>query len=307
MNSTAQQEKVEELSHHHDYIGDKFRQSEKRIWLVIFLTLITMTAEIMAGSYYRSMALLADGWHMGSHALALSVAAFAYYFARKHAQNPKYSFGTGKVSSLGGFASAILLGLVALGLIYESGNRLLQPVMIDFDNAILVAVIGLFVNLISAVILAGGRFDHHHMHEAGKDHNLKAAYLHVLSDALTSLAAIFALVMGKIWGVVWMDPVMGIVSSVIILRWGVQLIGQTSGVLLDSDVDVDIVNKVRDVVGKDAPTEIADIHVWRIGPNELASIITVVSTDPQAPDYYKNLLREVPELIHITVEVYKAS
>jgi cation diffusion facilitator family transporter len=281
-------------------------QAERNTRRVILLTLSMMIVEIAAGSIFGSMALLADGWHMGTHAAALGITAFAYYYARKHSDNPNYSFGTGKVGVLGGFGSAVVLAVIALLMGVESVQRLVSPVTIRFNEAIAVAVIGLAVNLISAYLLCGR---HHHSHQDGSDHghnhdhNLRAAYLHVLADALTSLLAIVALTTGKAFGWVWMDPIMGIVGALIISRWSYGLLVDTGKVLLDRDVNAEAVAEIRSIVESDSDNRVADLHVWRVGSHHLAAIVSIVTHYPKSPDHYKKLLADYHEMAHVTVEV----
>ena len=280
--------------------------AERNTRRVILLTLTMMVIEISAGYIFGSMALLADGWHMGTHAAALGITAFAYYFARKNEENPNYSFGTGKVGVLGGFGSAVVLAVIALLMGVESVQRLFSPVAIRFNEAIAVAVIGLAVNLISAYLLRG-RHQHAHGHGAGhdhhRDHNLRAAYLHVLADALTSLLAIVALTTGKAFGWIWMDPVMGIVGALIISRWSYGLLVDTSKVLLDRDVNVDAVREIQKIVESDSDNRVTDLHVWRVGDHHLSAIISIVTHYPKPPEHYKQLLAGYHEIAHLTVEV----
>jgi len=280
--------------------------AERNTRRVILLTLAMMIIEITAGYIYGSMALLADGWHMGTHAAALGIAAFAYYFARKNAENPNYSFGTGKVGVLGGFGSAVVLAVIAVLMGVESVGRLFSPVTIRFNEAIAVAVIGLAVNLISAYLLRG-QHQHSHDHDAGHnhhhDHNLRAAYLHVLADALTSLLAIAALITGKAFGWIWMDPVMGIVGALIISRWSYGLLVDTSKVLLDRDVNVNAVKEIQSIVESDSDNRVTDLHVWRVGSHHLSAIISIVTHYPKPPEHYKKLLAGYDEMAHLTVEV----
>ena len=280
--------------------------AERNTRRVILLTLAMMIIEITAGYIYGSMALLADGWHMGTHAAALGITAFAYYFARKNAENPNYSFGTGKVGVLGGFGSAVVLAVIAVLMGVESVGRLFSPVTIRFNEAIAVAVIGLAVNLISAYLLRG-QHQHSHDHDAGHnhhhDHNLRAAYLHVLADALTSLLAIAALITGKAFGWIWMDPVMGIVGALIISRWSYGLLVDTSKVLLDRDVNVNAVKEIQSIVESDSDNRVTDLHVWRVGSHHLSAIISIVTHYPKPPEHYKKLLAGYDEMAHLTVEV----
>jgi len=271
------------------------------------LTLSMMIIEITAGYLFGSMALLADGWHMGTHAVALGIAAFAYIYARRHSDNPSYSFGTGKVGVLGGFASAVVLAVIAVLMGVESIQRLVAPQPIRFNEAIVVAFVGLAVNVISALLLQE-RHDHSHEHGHGSannfhDHNLRAAYLHVLADALTSLLAIIALFTGKAFGWVWMDPIMGIVGGLIISRWSYGLLIDTGKVLLDRDVNPEAVEEIRSVIEADSDNRVSDLHVWRVGSHHLSAIVSVVTHFPKAPEHYKKLLSDYNEIVHVTVEV----
>ncbi len=296
---------LDRWQHRHTFGTDERRGAEQRTWWVIGLTATMMVVEIAAGLVFGSMALLADGWHMATHAAALGITAFAYVYARRHADNPRYSFGTGKVGALGGFASAVGLAVVALFVFGESLVRVASPVAIRFDEAIAVAVVGLAVNLLSALILR----DHHDHSEAGDhhDHNLRGAYLHVLADALTSVLAIVALTAGKHLGWVWMDPAMGIVGSLVIARWSYGLLRDTSGVLLDAEVPAERRDDIRAVIEADADNRVADLHIWRVGPRHLAAVISVVTHQPRAPEHYKALLREHGDLVHITIEVHRSA
>jgi cation diffusion facilitator family transporter len=243
---------------------------------------------------------------MGTHAVALGITALAYYFARRHADNPRFTFGTGKVGELGGFASAMVLAVVAILMATESMQRLISPQPIRFNQAIAVAVIGLIVNVVSAVMLQD-RHPHEHDDPNAKahhhDHNLRAAYLHVLADALTSLLAIVALLTGKAFGWVWMDSSMGIVGAVIIIRWAYGLLMDTGRVLLDRDVDPQLVSDIVRRIETESDNRVSDIHVWRVGANSLSAILSVVTHHPQPPEHYKRLLEDFDELEHVTVEV----
>ena len=274
---------------------------------VVLLTAAMMVVEIAAGLWYGSMALLADGWHMGTHVAALGITVFAYRYARRHADDPRYSFGTGKIGVLGGFAGAVALAVVALVMAAECVARFLSPVAIRFNEAILVAVVGLGVNLLSAFILSSrhpeaeiaGDHDHHH------DHNLRAAYLHVLADALTSVLAIIALSFGKALGWVWLDPVMGMVGAVVILRWSYEFTHDTSAILLDGAVPIETLSGIRSAIEAEDDNQVADLHVWRISPRHLAAAISVVTPAPRAPSHYRALLAGFEALAHITVEVHR--
>lgn len=302
-------ESLDQWKHDHDFNIDT-SQGEKRTRLVVLLTACMMVIEITAGYLFGSMALLADGWHMGTHVAALAISLFAYRYARQHADNPAYSFGTGKVSALGGFSSAVALALVAVLMGLESLHRLLFPETIQFNQAILVAVIGLLVNLLSAWLLHGGaaHSHHHHHHDAARDdhhhdHNLRAAYLHVIADALTSVLAIIALVTGKYFDWLWMDACMGLVGAALITRWGYGLLKETSRVLLDSAPDANTLAQIGQAIESDADNRITDLHVWRLGPRSYGVIISLVTHQPRDPEHYKALLKDFGELRHITIEV----
>ena len=294
--------------HSHNF-GVDSAQNKSKVKIVFWLTTIIMVLEIAAGTWSGSMALLADGWHMGTHSAAFLIAIFAYSYAKKNADNRSFSFGTGKVNYLGGFASAIALAIVALLMILESVQRIIEPNNIHFNEAIIVAVVGLIVNIVSAFILKDdhhhhdhhGDSDHHHDH----DHNMKAAYLHVLADALTSVLAIVALLTGKYMGIIWIDPVMGIVGAIVILHWSYGLIKESSTVLLDKSVDVSTFEKISQTLDK-KNTIINDIHVWKIASTHQAAILSVSSPSPLSTEEYKKILLEsLPQLSHMSVEVNK--
>nr|WP_300314314.1 CDF family Co(II)/Ni(II) efflux transporter DmeF [Halomonas sp.] len=307
---------VDDWKHEHVFAQDQVRAGERRTLIVVVLTLVTMIVEIIAGISYGSMALLADGLHMGSHATALSISAFAYIYARRHARDRRFSFGTGKVNALGGYTGALLLFGFALVMAVESVVRLFNPVEIVFNSAILVAVIGLLVNGISAWILSvgdrhhgQGHFHHHAHHDhshAGHehhDHNQRSAYLHVLADALTSFMAIFALLTAKYLEWSWIDPAMGILGAVLIIRWAISLLRDTSGVLLDRQVS-EFDAEIREVIEKGGMDRISDLHLWTIAPGMHAGIIALVSDMPQAPHVYREKIQQrLPQLVHITIEV----
>ena len=297
--------------HDHGFAAGHGSRGERRTRWVVGITLVMMTGEIVAGLAFGSMALLADGWHMGTHAAALGVAVFAYRYARKHATDPRYSFGTGKVGALGGFASAVGLAVVAAFVFGESVARLAQPVAIRFDEAIGVAVLGLAVNIACALLLRDDDHEHgHHPHgyeheaHAHRDHNLRAAYLHVVADALTSVLAIVALLAGKTLGFTWMDPVMGIVGSIVIARWSLGLMRDTSAVLLDAEVAASRREAIRAVLEAQDDNRVSDLHVWRVGPRHLAAIVSVVTAEPRGAAHYKELLGGFEDLVHVTVEVH---
>jgi cation diffusion facilitator family transporter len=257
-----------------------------------------MVAEILAGWVFGSMALLADGWHMATHVAAFGITLFAYRYARKNVNNPQYTFGTGKVSVLGGFASAVALAVIALIMALESLIRLGSTYTIQFNEAIAVAIIGLSVNLLSAWLLEDDHdHDHHH------DHNLQAAYIHVLADALTSLLAIVALSAGKFFGWVWLDAVMGIVGAGVISKWAYNLLKDTGRILLDGSTDKQTRLAILNAIESDGDNLVADLHLWYLSPEHLAATISLVTHYPQAPDHYKSLLDSIPSLAHVVIEV----
>lgn len=265
-----------------------------------------MAIEIVTGMVFGSMALLADGLHMASHTTALFINVFAYIYARRHAHDAQYSFGTGKVNALGGFTGAVLLAVFAAMMAWGSVGRLIHPVVIAFNQAIFVAVIGLIVNGVSVMIL--GHQDHHHTHEHSghhHDHNLRAAYFHVLADALTSILAIIALMAAKYFDLIWMDPLMGIVGAVLVCRWSLGLLRDTSAILLDKQGSDDLERKIKESIENAGDHRIADLHLWAVGPNIYSVIISVVAHHPQPPAYYKKLLPPDCGLAHVTVEVHQ--
>jgi cation diffusion facilitator family transporter len=293
--------------HEHDFLADRHRVNERRTQFVIALTAAAMIVEILAGIAYGSMALLADGWHMASHVCALGLTALAYYLARKYRRNPKFTFGTGKIGDLAGYSSAMLLAVIAVLMAYESLQRLLDPVTIRFNEAILVAVFGLVVNLLSALILKEHPDSHRHpdhgAHHHHLDHNLRAAYLHVLADSLTSLLAIVALVGGKIWGWAVLDPIMGIVGAAVITRWSWTLLRDSGRVLLDQTTDRWIADQIRERLTSAGDVTIEDFHLWRVGAGHFSAIISLTSSGKWGPRDYKNLLRGISGLSHVTIEV----
>lgn len=297
--------------HSHDFVSIN-RRGEIRTKWVLLLTFTTMIVEIIAGMRFHSMALLADGWHMATHVLAFMIAIFAYRYSRVHEQDQTFAFSAAKVSVLGGFASSIALAMVAFMMMVEAGERLLSPQNIHFDEAIWVAVAGLMINLLSALILSD-HHDHshahehhhheHHDHHHHHDHNLRAAYLHVLADALTSVLAIIALIAGKYYGLIWLDAVMGMVGSLVILSWAWGLIKDTSPVLLDQGIDGQYQQAIRETLESEGQCRVSDLHIWRVSPSHHAAIIVVVSQSPQPPVYYKRLLTDFAHLDHMTIEV----
>lgn len=309
--------------HDHTFGHSQKRPGESATLTVIAITAVMMVVEIGAGIAFGSMALLADGLHMASHALALGIAAFAYVYARRHADDPRFSFGTGKVSALSGFTSALLLLGFAAVMAVESVQRLLAPVDIAFGQAILVAVIGLVVNGVSMFLLGGhghhdghdhsdhhdeedghGRAHHDHAHHHHGDHNLRAAYLHVLADALTSLLAIFALLAARYLGWQWMDPLMGIVGAALVARWSVSLVRQSARVLLDFQGPESMRAAIRKSIESEAGSRVTDLHLWVIGPNLYALEMAVCSPTPRAAAEYRARLPAIAGLAHVTIEVH---
>ncbi|MBE9047618.1 CDF family Co(II)/Ni(II) efflux transporter DmeF [Pleurocapsales cyanobacterium LEGE 10410] len=296
---------LEQWQHSHDFLLDR-EESENRTKIVTVLTAVTMVVEIVTGLLFGSIALLADGWHMTTHVAAFSITLFTYRYARKNVNNPQYTFGTGKVGVLGGFASAVALGVIALVMALESGMRLFDPHQIQFNQAIAVAIIGLIVNLISAWLLQD-HHDHHHHHEHEhhhhQDHNLQAAYVHVLADALTSILAIAALCGGKFLGWIWLDAMMGFVGAAVITKWAYNLIKDTSSILLDGTVDKQTRLAVLTAIEEDADNRVADLHLWYLSQDSIAIMISLVTHYPRSPEHYKNLLRHIPSIVHVAVEV----
>jgi cation diffusion facilitator family transporter len=290
---------VHPWKHEHTFGQDLARPGERRTLIVIALTATMMIVEVCAGLVYGSMALLADGLHMASHAVAIGITAVAYAYARRHAADSRFSFGTGKVNSLAGFTGAVLLAVFALFMATESVQRLVHPVSIAFNEAIAVAIVGLLVNGFCGFLLHGGH-DHH-------DHNLRSAYLHVLADALTSALAIFALLSAKFFSLVWMDPLMGIVGAILVTRWSVGLLKQSSRVLLDHQAPSSLRTAIREAIEASADNRVADLHVWSIGPGVYAAIVGVVTDAPRSAAAYKELLPAGLGVAHLSVEVHHCS
>jgi cation diffusion facilitator family transporter len=294
--------RVERAQRHDFELGNPL--GERRAWIVVGLTSAMMLAEIAVGLWSGSMALLADGWHMATHAVALGVTGFAYMLARRESRDARYAFGTWKIEVLGGFASAMVLGVVALYVAFESVQRALAPVELHYREAIWVATLGLVVNLVCALIL---RHDHEHERVSGHDHahdlNLRAAYLHVLADALTSVLAIAALLGVRLLGWRWLDPAMGLVASLLVARWAVQLVRETSRVLLDGEMAHPIVADIRARFETDHDSRVCDLHVWRVSRTQFACVATVVSDLPRQAQEYRERLQDLPQLVHVTVEV----
>ena len=301
------------FTHDHLFLGAAHDDNARRTLWVVALTFVMMIGEIAAGYITGSMALLADGFHMATHAGALGIAAAAYSFARRHANNSRFSFGTGKVGDLAAFASAVVLGLVSLGIAGESILRLFQPTTVAFTEATVIAVVGLAVNIVSAFLLAGNHghhghdhhdhsHDHHHHHH---DNNLRSAYFHVLADALTSVLAIAALLAGRYLGWVWLDPVIGIVGAIVIARWAYGLMRDSAAVLLDT-TDEHVAAEIRELLESTDDVRISDLHVWQVGPEARAAIVSVVAAASVSADAIRERLAPVHELSHLTVEYRSA-
>jgi cation diffusion facilitator family transporter len=302
----------------HTHVFDEGNPLAERntLWAVV-LTATMMVAELVGGWIYNSMALLADGWHMSSHALALGLSVVAYAAARRFASDGRFAFGTWKIEVLGGYTSAILLMLVAAVMLYQSVERLFSPVAIHYDEAIAIGLVGLLVNLACVWLLRGGHQHHHDRghahghghahtadHEGHEDLNLRAAYMHVLTDAATSVLAIFALVGGKLWGANWLDPAMGIVGAGLVAAWAYGLLRDAGRVLLDAEMKAPVVEEIRDVIAASPiKATICDLHAWRVGKGKYACIVSLATSELVAPDYFKTRLRVHEELVHISVEV----
>ena len=300
---------LDDLAHSHVFNeGNPLAERNTR-WAVV-LTAAMMVAEIAGGWMFNSMALLADGWHMSSHALALGLSVLAYAAARRFAHDSRFAFGTWKIEVLAGYTSALFLVLVAGVMLFQSVERLLTPQSIHYDEAIAIGVVGLLVNLACAWLLKDGH-GHHHQHEHGhdghhhhQDLNLRSAYLHVIADAATSVLAIGALVGGKFWGASWLDPVMGIAGAGLVAVWAYGLLRDSGKVLLDAEMNAPVVAEIREVI-KASPVKanISDLHVWRVGKGKYACIVSLVTSPYADPEYFKERLRVHEELVHITIEI----
>jgi cation diffusion facilitator family transporter len=286
--------------------------AEKSTLRVAILTAVMMVVEITGGWYYNSMALLADGWHMSSHTVALGLSLLAYVCARRFAHDPRFSFGTWKIEVLGGYTSAIFLVMVAGLMIFQSVERLIAPSPIHYDQAIVIAIVGLLVNLVSAWLLKDGHHHHHdhahghddHAHQGHHDLNLRSAYMHVLADAATSVLAIIALFGGKLWGASWLDPVMGLVGAVLVSVWAYGLLRDTGRVLLDAEMNVPVVDEIREVIAASpVKAQICDLHVWRVGKGKFACILSLATDNDVSPEYFKKQLSIYEELVHISIEI----
>ena len=283
--------------------------AERNVRRAMWLTAVMMVVEIAGGWWFNSMAVLADGWHMSSHALALGLSAFAYAFARNHAGNLRYAFGTWKVEVLAGYSSAMFLLGIAVLMTYQSIERLIAPTAIHYDEAIAIAVVGLLVNLICAWWLRG---EHQHGHDQRPEHghahhqdlNVRAAYVHVLADAATSVLAIFALLGGRLFGAAWLDPAMGIAGAALIAAWAWRLLRDSGRVLLDAEMDAPVVAEIREVIERgNVPARITDLHVWRVGRAKYAVVVSVATDSGVDSEYFRRALGVHEELAHITVEI----
>jgi cation diffusion facilitator family transporter len=297
---------LDRFTHPHVFLGRHHAANERRTLIVVALTAAMMVAEILGGAIFGSMALIADGLHMSTHAAALGVAALAYIYARRHADDPRFAFGTGKFGDLAAFASGLALAMVALLIAYESIGRLIHPRGIAYDEALALAALALCVNLASAWLLRDDHA-HHHDHDHGHshadaDHNLRAAYIHVLADAATSLLAVGGLFLARNFGLIWMDPLVGLVGTGVILNWAYGLLRDAGGVLLDVMPD----DRLREKIKARLETEgdfVSDLHLWRLGPGHRAAVISIVSDHPRSPQDHKARLADLPGLSHVTIEV----
>ncbi len=303
--------------HNHVFLGETHAQNERRTWVVIALCAVMMVAEIAGGLLFGSIALVADGLHLSTHAGALLLAALAYGYARRHANDERFSFGTGKLGDLAGFASAIVLAMIALLVGYEAVARLIRQVPVDFGEAIPIAMLGLAVNVASVLLLAGGgKHGEHAAHEAGgpageperlhkatgRDNNMRSAVVHVLADAGVSLLVIGGLLLARFLAWTWMDPLVGLVGAAVIAAWSYSLIRDTGAVLLDMTPDRHLAERMRAMIEVDGD-RLTDLHLWRLGPGHLGAIVAVATSRPRGPDYYQSLLSRFRALSHLTVEV----
>jgi len=317
---------IDQFRHAHIFLGTAHARNERRTWAVIAICAAMMVAEIAGGLAFGSVALVADGLHMSTHAGALLIAALAYTYARRYASDPRLAFGTGKLGDLAAFSSAIILAMIALLIGYESFARLLAPTPIAFNEAIPIAVAGLGVNLISAWLLRDDHDHHHgsghdhahahphdhahrhhhdhhaHGHDVHRDHNLRAAFVHVLADAAVSVLVIIGLLLGRAFGWLWVDPVMGLIATVVILSWSWTLVRSAGAVLLDVTPDPALARAIT-IRLEQGSDRISDLHLWRLGPGHLGAVISLVTHDPHAPDHYKRKLAGLAGLSHVTVEV----
>jgi cation diffusion facilitator family transporter len=305
----------------HIFLGKGHEQNERRTWMVIALCSLMMVAEIIGGLLFGSIALVADGLHMSTHASALLLAALAYRYARRYAEDARFSFGTGKLGDLAGFSSAIILALISLLIGYEAITRFIWPIPIRFDEAIPIAVLGLVVNVASVLLLSGGgHHHHHHGHSHGdhdhdhdephsiqrgkahRDNNMRAAIIHVLADAAVSVLVIVGLSCGRFLGWTWMDPVAGVCGAVVIAAWSYGLVRDTGAVLLDMNPDRAMADRMRTVIETDGD-QLTDFHVWRLGPGHLGAVLSVATNRQRGSEYYQSLLSRFRSLSHVTIEV----
>ncbi len=309
---------VEDYRHEHVFLGPSHDENAKRVWTVVALTTVMMIAEIAGGTLSGSLALVADGWHMSTHAAALTISALAYYFARRHARDERFAFGTGKLGDLASFASAIILGMIALLIAYEAADHLIHPLAIAYDEAIAIAAVGLAVNLLSGWLLRGDHAHdhHHHDHDRTQSHddghhdhhhhdhdlNLRAAYVHVLADALVSVLAIGGLLTAKLAGWPFMDAIAGLVGTGVIASWSYGLAKQSGANLVNSVPGNGLAAEMRERLEANGDA-ISDLHLWRIGPGHYAAVVSILSGDPKPPQAYKDKLAGLPKLSHVTVEV----
>lgn len=299
------QNQIELWQHQHTFNIDK-KHIERRMRIVVIITFVTMIAEIFFGWITNSMALFADGWHMGTHAFALGISLLAYILARKHAKDSRFTFGTWKIEILGAYSSALVLGMVGIIIVYTSVERLIHPLNIHYNQALLVAIIGLLVNLVCVVILNIGAHSHtheHHHHHAHDDLNLKSAYLHVIVDAMTSIFAIIALLCAKFFAFNWLDPLMGIVGAALILRWAMLLLKDTSGILLDRETDSPLLKKIKEHIESDGDTRISDLHLLKVADSKYACIMSLVTGERYSIEEYRKRLMDIYELAHVTIEI----
>ena len=307
---------IDDYRHTHVFLGESHERNERKIWVVIAICAVMMVAEIAGGLWFGSVALVADGLHMSTHAGALLIAALAYTYARRYASHHRLAFGTGKLGDLGAFTSAIVLAMIAMLIGYESLERLFHPVAIAFNEAIPIAVLGLGVNLLTAFLLrdehehhhenahdhGDGEHEHGHRADYHRDHNLRAAFVHVVADAAVSILVIVGLLAGRQLGWIWMDPIMGLVATIVILSWSWSLVRSAGAVLLDAAPDPALSAKIVARLEQNGD-RISDLHLWRLGPGHLGAIISLVSDHPKSPAIYKQRLSDVPGLSHLTIEV----
>jgi cation diffusion facilitator family transporter len=298
---------MDDFRHSHVFLGDAHDRNERKTWAVIIVCAAMMVAEVVGGLWFGSVALIADGLHMSTHAGALLIAALAYTYSRRYVNDARLTFGTGKFGDLAAFTSAIVLAIIALLIGYESLDRLMNPVSIAFDQAIPIAAVGLGVNLLSAFLLRDDHHNHHDAHDHGhshvhRDHNLRAAFVHVMADAAVSVLVIVGLIAGREFRWIWMDPVMGLVATVVILSWSLTLVRSAGAILLDVCPDPGLARMIATRL-EQGSDRVSDLHLWRLGPGHLAAVISLVTHNPQAPERYKKRLSGLEGLSHVTIEV----